>query len=104
MRSVARQRHDTGLVREKMTVRQRLLKSRFSQRRSSTSTWAYMQVGEKGASVPPWRTGRGVVWNGVEWSEVEREKRTEPCHGSSHTDGAVVRLVCGWPVVRSPAR
>jgi hypothetical protein len=39
-RSVARQRHDTGLEREKMTVRHRLVKSRFSQRSSFTSTCA----------------------------------------------------------------
>ena len=41
----------------------------------------------------------------MEWSDgVERENGKEPCHGSSHTDGADAQLVCGWPVVGSPAR
>lgn len=49
VRSVARQRQDTGLEREKMTVRQRLVKSRFNHRRSSTSRRACK--GRNGASV-----------------------------------------------------
>ena len=45
-RSVARQRHDTGLEREKITVRQRLVKSRFSHRSSFTSTRACEREGQ----------------------------------------------------------